>query len=212
MFCPRTAKTLIPLLTFINFFGLSDWKNFSVAKTPLLTFLSCLLKVLRPLWRPPLTTQSLRPHPGVGNSYIIPPNNHNASLDTCCQLVERDVSLLLGNKRQYKLADNLTREACTKGTSEGQLHRDPERWQGRSHRHDGQLLLWKGGSQTTHNTTFYRKHSANPTADFKRQIQAQLDHFLEIGEINKSEYSFMTVEFPIIPGFFTLSQKYTKRI
>ncbi|KAL7402381.1 hypothetical protein ABVT39_014091 [Epinephelus coioides] len=32
-----------------------------------------------------------------------------------------------GNKRQYKLADNLTREACTKGTSEGQLHRDPER-------------------------------------------------------------------------------------
>lgn len=122
-----------------------------------------------------------------GRSTFIPPKNRNASIDTYCRLVEKDVSLLLGKKKECKVANNLTKD---------------QRMELNSIKKDKTLVIQsadKGGAivimdrvayvgesnRQLSNTTFYKKLSHNPTLDFKLQIKNKLDLLLETEEITK---------------------------
>nr|XP_055053666.1 uncharacterized protein LOC129438772 isoform X1 [Misgurnus anguillicaudatus] len=144
--------------------------------------------------------------PFRGKSTFIPPNKRNASLDTYCRLVERDVTCLLEKKKEFKIHDNLTKE---------------QRTALKALREDKSIVIQsadKGGAivimdrtaydseiqRQLNNTTFYRKLSHNPTQEFKQTIHKKLDVFLESGDISKPEHTFMTIKFPVTPVLYTL--------
>ncbi|KAJ0050395.1 hypothetical protein NL108_018525 [Boleophthalmus pectinirostris] len=52
--------------------------------------------------------------------------------------------------------------------------------------------------------TFYEKLPSNPTDDFKNSIHEALSVLLQNGEISENEYSFLKVDYPIIPTFYIL--------
>ncbi len=117
--------------------------------------------------------------PFRGKSTFIPPNKRNASIDTYCRLVEKDVSLLLKNTKEYKVANNLSKE---------------QRMELNSIKNDKSVVIQsadKGGAivvmdcaaydseikRQLSNTTCYRKLNRNPTLELKQCIVKKLDLF-----------------------------------
>lgn len=111
--------------------------------------------------------------PFRGKSTFIPPHKRNASINTYCRLVEKDVSLLLGKKRDYKVANNLSKD---------------QRMELNSIKNDKSLVIQsadKGGAivvmdrtaydmeiqRQLSNTIFYNKLNRNPTQEFKQRIR-----------------------------------------
>lgn len=141
-----------------------------------------------------------------GNSTFIPPTKRNSSLDTYCRLVEKDVSLLLNKKREYKVFNNLTIEQRTELAS---LKDDKSIVIQNADKGGAIVILNRSAydeeiKRQLSNNTFYRFLNHNPTKDFQTRITHKLDQFLEAGEISKPEYNFMKVDFPVTPVLYTL--------
>lgn len=150
------------------------------------------------------TTRAITPF--RGKSTFIPPKKRNASLDTYCRLVEKDVTLLLSKKYEYKVADNLT-QAQRKELKALQSNKMVVI---QSADKGGAIVIMDRTSyeeeikRQLSNTTFYKKLKQNPTVEFKKKIKNQLDDFLNNNDITKREHAFMTTDSPTIPVLYTL--------
>ena len=153
-----------------------------------------------------LSTSTRAPTPFRGKSTFMPPKYRNSSLETYCRLVEKDVSMIFNKRKQYKLSDNMTQEqrdelkslkedktlviqSADKGGAIVVLNRDA---------YEGEIL------QQLANVKFYKKLERNPISETKTRIHEGLNILLEQGMITKSEHTFMKVDFPITPVFYTL--------
>ena len=141
-----------------------------------------------------------------GKSRFIPPQHRNASIDTYCRLVERDVRNTLKNKKEYKVYNNLSRE---------------EREALNNLSKDTSLIVKnadKGGAIVVLNRSdyekevyrqlgddkYYKKLSGNPTSTFKSDIHHQLKRLWDNGHLTKKEHDFLKIEHPTTPCFYCL--------
>lgn len=139
-------------------------------------------------------------------STYIPPRNRNASLDTYCRLVDRDLRAVLKKKHEFKVYNNLPK-----------IERDALV----ELRNDQTIIVRpadKGGAIVIQNlsdyeaeierqlgdTNFYKKLSCDPSSRFKSMVHEKLKMWFDKGEFTKSEYEFMKNDFPVTPVIYTL--------
>ena len=139
-------------------------------------------------------------------STFLPSRNRNASLDTYCRLVERDVQNALKKKNEYKVHNNLSK-----------AERESLKLLGK----DTSIIIRpadKGGAVVIQNTSdynseiqrqlsdiiFYRKLDCDPTNQFRAIVHKKLDFWLDNKELNKNEYNFMKIEYPPVAVIYTL--------
>lgn len=121
-------------------------------------------------------------------STFIPQKNRNASLDTYCRLVEKDVRFVLKNKKEYKMYNNLSkaeREAIsTLGNDTTIVVRPADKGgatvvQNRSD-YDCEIM------RQLNDVTFYRKLSSDPTNQFKSDVHDRLQFWFDNDELSRN--------------------------
>lgn len=127
-------------------------------------------------------------------------------IDTYCQLVENEVSQLLGKKRQYKVSNNLPK---TQRIALRELQQDLSIVV-QSVDKGGAIVLQDRDAyigeiyRRLDNVDFYQKLTGNPISDFKNRIHSVLSHYLDTGDISKHKYEYMKVGHRVIPVIYTL--------
>ena len=139
-------------------------------------------------------------------SKFIPYKGRNASLDTYCRLVEKDVQDVLKRKHEYKTHNNMN-------ITERKALKDLQ--------NDATIVIKpadKGGAiviQSVENyekeierqlqdSDFYQKLTKNPSTDFQKSIHGKLQQLLDNDDINKDEHDFMKVMHPRIATMYCL--------
>ena len=138
------------------------------------------------------------------STFCPPKNNH--SLETYCRLVEKDVTQILNKKREYKTMNNLPkeqREALMELKNDVNVIVKPAD-------KGGAIVIQNRADYVKEITrqlgdeSFYRKLSSCPITQFKKEIHGKLQSFLDDQEIDKNEFEFMKVDFPVTPVIYTL--------